>query len=187
MKNVVFKSLSGIIGVISLLSSHTFASPAGMDTSFNTGIPMGFANTINKGYIQADGKIMIQGGQSYMGIPAQKGSLIRLNANGSFDNTFRIKYTPFGWISGVATQADGKMIICDHTYGGLDRIIRLNKDGSVDSSFDGGAVNGFVDRFFIQEDGKILVPGDYTTHNGVSANKLVRLNTDGSRDDTFVI
>jgi uncharacterized delta-60 repeat protein len=37
----------------------------------------------------------------------------------------------------------------------------------------------------LQPDGKILLGGAFTSFNGVTANRLIRLNNDGSIDATF--
>jgi uncharacterized delta-60 repeat protein len=50
----------------------------------------------------------------------------------------------------------------------------------------GTGFNGDPEIFRQQSDGKILVAGFFTTYQGVSANRIVRLNTDFSIDDTFV-
>ena len=56
-------------------------------------------------------------------------------------------------------------------------IIGLNSVGSMDESFVYGA--GFidvVDTITIQSDGKILVGGEITSYDGMSSNKIIRLN-----------
>ncbi|MCL6460272.1 MAG: T9SS sorting signal type C domain-containing protein, partial [Flavobacterium micromati] len=39
----------------------------------------------------------------------------------------------------------------------------------------------------LQVDGKILIGGDFINYNGVSANRIIRLNQDGSIDNSFII
>jgi len=70
-------------------------------------------------------------------------------------------------------------------------LIKLNIDLTIDTSFN---VNvGFNEILYSgssiiqQSDGKIIATGTFTTYQGVSANRIIRLNTDGSRDNTFVI
>jgi uncharacterized delta-60 repeat protein len=57
--------------------------------------------------------------------------------------------------------------------------------GLLDTSFNSAGANAFVRSIATQSDGKILVGGDFTTFNGSAANKLVRLNTDGTLDTAF--
>ena len=66
------------------------------------------------------------------------------------------------------------------------RIVRLNSDGSLDTTFNLGAeINGEVLNTSIQSDGKIIVGGNFTHYNGTSRKNIVRLNSNGSLDTTF--
>src|SRR5690606_11118099 len=68
-------------------------------------------------------------------------------------------------------------------------ILRLNPDGTLDDSFDPGTgFNSFLDKdIALQEDGKILVAGSFSSYDGEPVNKIIRLNTDGARDPSFNI
>lgn len=170
--------------------------------SFGTGFnsrPLGIS-------VQADGKILVGGGfTTYNGISAN--GIIRLNSDGTKDASF-VYGTGFiiigssaGLIS-IKLQSDGK-ILCvgtlnNATYNGstsLNNIIRLNSDGSVDASFvyGTGFVKNIVSPYIcrincveIQSNGKILVGGDFTEYNGTAAKNIIRLNSDGSVDTSFV-
>jgi hypothetical protein len=73
------------------------------------------------------------------------------------------------------------------------RIIKLNQDLTIDYSFTGGT--GFIAYPYVyngesilqQPDGKIISTGFFTSYSGVSKNRIVRLNVDGSIDNTFNI
>ncbi|MBX2824359.1 MAG: hypothetical protein KTR33_06490 [Gammaproteobacteria bacterium] len=66
------------------------------------------------------------------------------------------------------------------------RIARMNADGTIDTTFDPGTgANNRVRAISRQPDGKILIAGEFTSVNGVSRNRIARLNTDGSLDLTF--
>ena len=39
----------------------------------------------------------------------------------------------------------------------------------------------------LQPDGKILIGGNFTSYNGLNQNRLIRLNSDGSVDNSFSI
>ncbi|PSG91753.1 LamG-like jellyroll fold domain-containing protein [Aurantibacter aestuarii] len=65
--------------------------------------------------------------------------------------------------------------------------ISFSQDGTIDASFNtGSGFNGTVKKMTIQNDGKILVGGQFTAYNGVNKNRLLRLNTDGTIDNSFV-
>ncbi|MFN6944977.1 MAG: T9SS type A sorting domain-containing protein, partial [Cytophagaceae bacterium] len=62
-----------------------------------------------------------------------------------------------------------------------------NADGSLDEDFNPGS--GFVgidvQSLSFQSDGKILVGGSFTSYNGITRNRIARLNADGSLDESF--
>lgn len=165
-------------------------SNGSIDSTFNIGTGF-FGGNYNSLAFQTDGKMLIGGSfTSYQGITANR--LIRLNSNGSIDTSFNIGV---GFNSGViepAIQSDGKILIAGDftTFNGLvqNRLVRLNTDGSKDTTFDiGTGFESYVTKLIIQPDGKIIVAGGFTTFSGNSQNKLIRLNTGGSKDTTFNI
>ncbi|BFM42764.1 hypothetical protein CFS9_14050 [Flavobacterium sp. CFS9] len=65
-------------------------------------------------------------------------------------------------------------------------LTRLNPDGSIDETWDTGTgFNGKIYTSCIQPDGKIIVGGSFTSFNGISCGRLIRLNMDGSYDAAF--
>jgi uncharacterized delta-60 repeat protein len=159
-----------------------------IDNSFITG--EGFNDFVSVMSIQNDGRIIVGGKfTSYNGQTANR--IVRLNDDGSIDNTF-ITGTGFNnQVSTLSIQADGKIIVGGTftTYKGVtqNRIARLNADGSLDAGFSTNTgFNDYVLTTAIQSDGKILAGGYFTTYNGVTRNRIARLNTDGSLDDTHL-
>lgn len=143
----------------------------------------GFHNNLN-GSVQAfyrydNGKILVAGS----GFTAK---IFRLNANGTFDNTFN---SPFNFlnISVTAIAKDtGNKILAAVELAGTTRIIRLFDNGVIDSGFLSGAgTNGVISTITVQTDGKILLGGNFTIYNGIFANRIIRLNNDGSYDFLF--
>jgi uncharacterized delta-60 repeat protein len=160
------------------------------DASFNTGT--GVNSNIQALAIQDDGKILLGGVfTSFNGTAANR--IIRLNADGSVDNSF-VYGSGFDeadvYVSAILVQSDGKILITGSftRYNGrnANRIVRLNANGSVDTSFNyGTGFNQLTTILKQQEDGKIIVGGRFTTYKGVTANQIVRLNLDGNLDNTF--
>lgn len=69
---------------------------------------------------------------------------------------------------------------------GLSTISSLAQPGALDLSFDPGAgANDAILTVAIQDDGKILIGGDFTTFDGTARNRIARLNSDGSLDTGF--
>jgi len=89
-------------------------------------------------------------------------------------------------------QSDGKLLVGGlfDSYAGVtaSNIVRVNLDGTIDSTFNTGA--GFDNSVYTieyQQDGKILVGGRFTSYKGVTASRIIRLNSDGSIDNNFNI
>lgn len=131
--------------------------------------------------IQNDGKVIVAGDVL--------GGIVRLHTDGSLDATFD-SGTGASVIGITSLQNDGKIIIGGSftTYNGVLRrgVARLNTDGSLDTTFfTGTGANYSVYTLNIQNDGKIIIAGEFTTFNGLPSNYIVRLNTDGSIDPLF--
>ena len=159
-----------------------------IDTSFVYGT--GFDNSVNSIAIQTNGKIIVGGFfNNYNGTPTNK--IIRLNTNGSIDTSF-VYGTGFdGLVDEIAIQSDGKILVGGNflNYDGTpaNYIIRLNSNGTIDGSFVyGTGFDANVRDIAIQSDGKILVGGNFLSYNGTPANNLIRLNSDGTIDGSFV-
>jgi uncharacterized delta-60 repeat protein len=95
-----------------------------------------------------------------------------------------------GSVASVVSQLDGKVIIAGpfSSIGGTARagIARLASDGSLDPSFDPGpGANGAINLLALQDDGKVLIAGDFTAVNGVVRNRIARLGSDGALDQGF--
>jgi len=76
------------------------------------------------------------------------------------------------------------------SYNGTNsnRIIRLNNDGSIDTSFDvGSGFNNVVNSIAIATDGSgdIYAGGFFTTYRGNARNNIARINSNGSNDGSF--
>src|SRR5690554_1434460 len=110
---------------------------------------------------------------------------------GEIDFSFDPQLGASGVVNTMVLQPDGKIIIGGNftSYDNVTRtrIARVNSDGSLDTSFDPGTgFNNEVHTIILQSDGKILVGGRFTSYNGIDVGRIVRLNPDGSMDDTFV-
>lgn len=119
---------------------------------------------------------------------------------GMLDVTFNNSGTGTdGDVYAIALYSDDKIIIAGNftKYNGITRnkIARLNADGSLDTTFNPGAGIGsdynlpdedlMISAVAIQNDGKIIIVGNFTSYNGTSRNKIARLNANGSLDTTF--
>lgn len=111
-------------------------------------------------------------------------------AGGDVDATFDTSVGADSFVLALATQPDGKVLIGGDftTVGGVtrNRIARLNADGNADTTFDTSVgANDKVYAVALQPDGKVIVAGVFTSVNGVTRNRVARLNFDGSLDTSF--
>jgi uncharacterized delta-60 repeat protein len=114
-------------------------------------------------------------------------SIININAQnpGVLDASFTVGTGANGSVLATAIQSDGKILIGgDFTsYNGtpINRIARLNTDGTLDPSFNVGAgANASVRAIAVQNDGKILVGGSFLSINGAPRQYLAKLDTNGA-------
>jgi uncharacterized delta-60 repeat protein len=152
--------------------------------------------------LQQDGKLVIGGAFAKVnGFPAV--SLARLSPDGTWDQTFRVTWggTNAPVVFQIALLRDEKILVAgrfSHVEGQARQgIARLNRDGSLDRSFDPGAGIDFGYARFVggislpmpvvipQSDGKILIAGPFGAVNSVPRNQIARLNENGSLDLDF--
>jgi uncharacterized delta-60 repeat protein/prepilin-type N-terminal cleavage/methylation domain-containing protein len=164
-----------------------------VDTAFLSNIGTAANNTVNAIAVQPDGKIVV-GGLFTSWNGSTVGRIVRLNEDGTRDTTFssNVGTAANNTVNDIAIQADGKILVGGSftTWNGttLNRIVRLNSDGSRDTAFStnvGTAANQPLNSIAVQADGKIVAVGQFTTWNGTTVNRIVRLNSDGSRDTAF--
>jgi uncharacterized delta-60 repeat protein len=118
--------------------------------------------------------------------------LVRLNSDGSADNTFAS--TPIHWqIHKILAQPDGKILV-----GGEHRseswpepaaLLRLTIDGMLDTTFQ--VPQGVIEypndvyALALRADGRVLLGKRYEPYNGNSPRAIVQLQPGGSVDKSF--
>ena len=167
----------------------------GVDGSFNPGTDVP-NNAIAAIALQDDGRILIGGGFTLVN-DKNRERLARLNSDGTLDAAFNPGSSINAGVNSLAIQSDGKVVLGgDFTMAGgtrRNRIARLNANGTLDTAFNpgggpAGPYNGSlrVAAVAMQPNGKVLVGGDFSSFNGISRNRLARLNADGAVDISFV-
>jgi uncharacterized delta-60 repeat protein len=165
------------------------------------GPPVEINGSIQALTVQPDEKVVLAGiFNSVNGV--YRAGLARLNSSASLDLSFDAKGGADDYIETLASQKDGKILAggrFSHLNGiPLNKMARLNSDGSLDTTFNiGSGWSGvaeagdasfpgpFVGRIVIQADGKLMVGANCTNYNGAYVPCLARLNGDGSLDSTF--
>jgi uncharacterized delta-60 repeat protein len=137
---------------------------------------------------QSDGKFMVGGNFNAIGGFART-HIARINADGSADGTFNAGAN-FAIGFSIIQQPNGKYLV-HAAY--PSKIVRLNSDGSLDSSFanieivnGGSSVTPFINSMYLQSDGLIVIGGIFTSVNGTPRKNLARLKTDGTLDAAYV-
>ena len=146
---------------------------------------------INSVALQNDGKIIVAGKFStFREVP--KNDIVRLNPNGTIDNSFDSGFGVDGSIYSIKIQQDGKILITGNfsNYNNNNKycIARLNSDGSFDNTFVGVGTNAtaYVPSVSIQSDNKIIITGNFTSYNNSPVSYIARLNNDGTLDTSFL-
>jgi len=198
-----FTALGGGTGT----TTRSFIGRLNADGSLDTSFDPGANHEVYSLAIQSDARILVGGNFTTLGGggsgTATRNSIGRLNANGTLDTGFNPgavfePSSPITNVRALAYQPDGKILV-GGTFtalgGGTGTTVRrflgrLEATGTVDSSFDPGAIwdpepNGTsVQAFVIQPDGQILVAGQFTRMGGgtgtTARGYLGRLNADGT-------
>lgn len=136
-------------------------------------------NQYGDALIEPDGKIVLGG---------LFGGLTRLNADGTLDTGFSAPYN-FGYdVSFISKQGD-KYIVSGvfNIYAGegfYRNIMRLNYDGSIDTTFAPVQLYGSYARAYVLGD-KIFITGNIEYYNETPIGNVFMLNADGSLDTSF--
>jgi uncharacterized delta-60 repeat protein len=160
-----------------------------VDNSFTLG--SWFDSPVFSIIIQPDWKILVGGNFKYYN-EQNYNNIVRLNSDASIDTSFVIDGGFDGDVNTIALQSDGK-ILCGGKFDAfnstsINRIVRLNVDGSLDGTFSiGSGFNGQLNKIIVQSDGKIICVGEFGRYNDLNATNIVRINNDGIRDNLFVI
>lgn len=160
-----------------------------LDTSFDPGAGFNNNAVVYALCLLPSGKILVGGSfYEYAGQAAQR--LICLNSDGSPDTGFTASI-PSGMVMDIKLRGDGKLLVAGSftRYNGtvVGHIVCIDSTGSLDNTVQAslGGANAIVNALAIQPDGKILVGGNFTTFNGLSRNRLLRLHADGTLDLSF--
>ena len=150
------------------------------DTTFNPGI--GTYAWVASLASQTDGKLLMAGSFGIVNGTYRTG-ILRLAANGGFDNTFNAATGPTASVSAFALQPDGKVIIggsfTNVNGTNSSAVARLNSNGSFDNSFNPATASG-VGSLALQPDGNVLIGGAFFTVSGTERYRVARLYGDSS-------
>lgn len=192
------------------LAVARYASSGQLDTTFagdGTAVfrltPLTVEASATSVAVQSDGKIVVTGWvRRFLQTSTDTDmAVMRLNSDGSLDTGFAgVGYRTID--AGVAAEANsllllpgGKILIAGTAFNGQATLMRLNRDGSFDTSFGGDGIvsvstaNSVINRLVLQSDGKILAGGFIATNTATYPRGmlLMRFNASGGLDSTFGI
>lgn len=186
-----------VLGSFSINSGGTFPNLIRLNTdgTIDPGFAIGTGanSVVTAGLITNSGKIIIGGDfTSFNGFPAQR--LASLNSDGSFDPTFDYNGQILSVVKAIKKQPDGKLYVTAETMSDNNNIavdlVRMNMDGSLDPTFQPIYLSNsnwgeLIYNVLPLPDGKLLVAGMFSNIAFSNATGIVRLNADGTRDNSF--
>ena len=179
--------LVGLLALFPPIVAQADLIPGTLDTGFDPG--SGANKLVQTIALQPDGKVLIGGYFTEVDGVAH-GRIARLDVDGSLDSSFDAGHGANDYVTDIAIQSDGKIVIAGFFTKVGDtprsRVARLNADGSLDVTFDPGTgPDSLVTAVALQPDGKVVIGGHFGQVAGVSRRFIARLNADGSLDTSF--
>lgn len=184
-----------IICILTLSSMHAQAQSGSLDDSFGIQGKIitdvgGISNSTIK--MKTDGKIIVAGTSDSI-------FLVQYNTSGILDSSFgkngMIKFALDGVYSlqDINILSENKILIIGKYSTGspyLPVLIQLNSNGTLDTKFgNGGKIYPNIyypqGSVLFQPDGKIILAGQYYNNNTKEDFWLMRINYDGSLDNSF--
>ena len=173
--------------VLASTSTIAAAQAGQLDSTFaSNGIFFSSGTTSTTVALQSNGQIVV-GGSS-----GEDGAVIRLNTNGTLDKNFGtggtvlLKFADINSVvTGMAVQSDGKILVVGTGLPQGGSIMRLNTDGSIDSSFGTNgstALTSTPGLLVLLASGEFLVT---TTTPGTINSMIQRFESNGALDASF--
>lgn len=166
-----------------------------VDLTFDVGI--GFNNRVSSIEVDYSGKLIVGGWfNEYNSLPCGRG-IVQLLPDATLDPSFNTEGTGLNYTGGVvqclAIQSDGKIVVGGwfNEYNGnrQGKIIRLNADGTKDSTFvteygfgDDGPYEGQRVQDILLHNNKIICVGALYNYGGKALYGFAKLSSTGSLD-----
>jgi uncharacterized delta-60 repeat protein len=163
-----------------------------LDMVFDACVASGAGSGATGLAVQSDGKILASGGNFIFNTGAYRTGIARLSDCGEIDTSYAGQQPGINIGSTAYTLLlgdDGKVVLggsfnqFQDAY--LNGIVRLTTNGTTDATFNPGLGITFGTTVYVlamQPDRRLLIGGDFTEYNGVTRNRIARLNADGTLD-----
>lgn len=183
-----------VVTLVTLTPHSVFAAAGDPDLSWNPSVSGGLGR-VHATAVQADGKIIIAGDFTTV-LGVARNNIARINANRTIDTTFTPD--PNGSIRALAVQNDGDIVFggdfgsvrndsTGTTFSIRTRLAQYNADGTLDTTFATGVTSSesVVYTLALDQSGRLLVGGIFTTIGGSARPNIARLNQVNGTLDTF--
>jgi uncharacterized delta-60 repeat protein len=165
-----------------------------VDDTFNSGFTSLFSNYVNRVIAVSDG-IIVYGAlnNEYNGVTVN--TLTKLNTDGTLNTVFNDNFVALSLSYNFEDSADievlsnGKILITYTLYYGDSYILKINANGTEDETWTTDLVFTNTDITYFHEDANnnIFCAGEGSAGDGANIYyNLVKLNSDGTVDDTFI-
>jgi uncharacterized delta-60 repeat protein len=198
MKRMVTKSLmfTFMLSLYSCGGSGTgdavLVADGVLDTDFQANLGTGFTGAVDSVAVDSTGSVYVAGRfTDFKGLGTA--NLVKLTSTGLVDSSFSIGTGFDDTVYVVAVDGSDNVYVGGNftTYNGTatPRFAKLSPTGELDTTFNlfllGGFQVGFVSSIAFAPGGSIYVGGSFTTFNGSTFARLVRLSSTGSLDTSF--
>ncbi len=176
-----------ICGIALAWCGFVQAQTAGsIDSTFDVG--GGPSSSISSVLALGDNKLLVGGYFSTWNGNESKG-LVRLQTNGSLDQSFQVSSGPTFIALGLWEQTDKKILVSG-VFSSINsqprtNLARLHQNGLLDTNFTANC-NGSVRDIALLPDGRLLIVGPFQTVNSVARPGMALLHSDGSVDSSFI-
>ena len=163
-----------------------------LDAGFTT-LPAAFGNIVNSVKIDGMNRIVI-GGEFNATVGANDYKRVaRMDIDGNLDITFnQTTNITGGGIRAIAIDpADNSIVAVGGFTTPENRVIRFTNTGAINAAFGANVTTGLdgsapAEAVAIDNMSRILIGGAFSNYNGTARGRLVRLNADGTLDNTFL-
>ncbi|MBD2716517.1 T9SS type A sorting domain-containing protein [Microvirga sp. STR05] len=172
-----------------------FTATGALDPTWSVSATPENSTSVYSLQLLAGGQVLVGSTPQVLGGPvsAVPAGVNQLLSTGALDTTFPIPaLQAAGQVEDFAQQPDGKLLVVgafSEINGSAARgLARLLANGSVDAAYTAASTitQGYPTEVVLQPDGKALVAGRFTTYNGLPVTSLVRVESSGMRDASFM-
>jgi len=160
-----------------------------IDTSFNLQcVNNPGVNFTTRALLLLDDGQMLAGGNYSTAFGTCRNGILRFRTNNTTDSSFNAPLAPGSFVTGIARQSGGKIIISGllNDFSTTFPVARLGVNGSMDGTFahilEAGLVGNAV---VIQPDDQVIVAGSASIGPAVNSGFIRRLTLNGGPDNTF--